>query len=66
MLRSVFKPCRRTAKPACKTVVETFQKTRKHRLQSANLLGVHVWASLSGQDDSFANLPKQGNVNLAL
>ena len=51
---------------ACKAVVEAFQKTGEHRSQSANLLGIHAWASLTGQDASFANLPKQGNINLAL
>ena len=51
---------------ACKAVVEAFQKTGKHRSQSANLLGIHAWASLTGQDASFATLPKQGNINLAL
>ena len=51
---------------ASKAVVETFQKTGKHRSQSANLLGIHAWASLFGQDISFTNLFKQSNVKLAL
>ena len=51
---------------ASKAVVEAFQKTGEHRSQSANLLGIHAWASLTGQDDSFAILPNQGNIKLAL
>ena len=51
---------------ACEAVVEAFEKTSEHRSQSTNLLGIHAWTSLTGQDDSFANLPKQGNINLAL
>jgi hypothetical protein len=56
----------RTCVLARKTIVEAFQKTGEHRSQPANLLGIHAWASLTGQDASFANLSKQGNINLAL
>ena len=42
----------RTRVLACKAVVEAFQKTGEHRLQSANLLGIHAWSSLTGQDVS--------------
>lgn len=51
---------------ASKTVVETFQKTGEHRLQSTNRFGIHAWSSLIQRDTSFAILSKQGNINLAL
>ena len=56
----------RTRILACKAIVEAFQKTGEHRLQFTNLFGIHAWSSLTGRDVSFALLPKQCNIKLAL
>jgi hypothetical protein len=49
-----------------KAIVEAFQETGKHRLQSTNLLGVHASTSLMRPDASIATLPSPSNINLAL
>ena len=51
---------------AGKAIVEPLQKTGELRSQSTNLFGIHAWFSLTGRDASFAVLPKQCNINLAL